>query len=142
MDSTHFLFCRFGPLHRTNKTSRVMGIIAQKQRYLEVEIKKLRKDLEMVSHVHDVDFDKVYLSKSAAARVIGISTRTLDRWYINGYARRTVIGGRVYYSKREILRIAQLYNHGIGELADAYEVSPFAPFAQQLDAHLQVAQPQ
>ena len=118
-----------------------MGIIAQKQRYLEVEIKKLRKDLEMISHVHDVDFDKVDLSKSAAARVIGISTRTLDRWYINGYARRTVIGGG-NYSKREILRIAQLYNHGIGELADAYEVSPFAPFAQQLDSHLQLAQPQ
>lgn len=119
-----------------------MGKIAEKQRYLDKEIRKLRKDIEMITQMHDVDFDKVYLSRVAAARVMGVSARTIDRWYVNGYIRRTVIGGRVYYSKREILRMAQLYNHGIGELSDAYEFSPFEPFVHQLDARLQVSMPQ
>ena len=119
-----------------------MGKIAEKQRYLDQEIRKLRKEIENMAKMHDVDFAKVYMSKSAAARAIGVSTRTLDRWYTQGYARRVVLGGRVFYSKREVLRIAQLYNNGIGELADAFEFSPFQSFARQLDEHLQVAQPQ
>ena len=116
-----------------------MGTIAQKQRRLDQEIRKLRKDIEQMAALHDVDFDKVFMSRFATARTIGVTPRTLDRWCKLGYIRRIVIGGRVYYSKREILRIAKLYNYGIGELADSFEFSPFQPFSKALDEHLKVS---
>ena len=116
-----------------------MGTIAQKQRHLDQEIRKLRKEIEQIAAMQDVDFDKVFMTRFAAARAIGVTSRTLDRWCKQGYIRRTVIGGRVFYSKREILRVAKLYNYGIGELADSFEFSPFQPFSRELDEQLKVS---
>ena len=115
-----------------------MGTIAQKQRHLDQEIRKLRKEIEQIAAMQDVDFNKVFMTRFAAARAIGVTPRTLDRWCKQGYIRRTVIGGRVFYSKREILRVAKLYNYGIGELADSFEFSPFQPFSRELDEQLKV----
>lgn len=98
----------------------------QKQRHLEIEIRRLRKDVEELAKLHDIGFDRVYLTKDAAAKTIGISKRTIERWQSNGYIRRVVLGGRVFFSKREILRVAQLYNYGIGELMDNAEFVPMA----------------
>lgn len=116
-----------------------MGKISERQRHLDQEIRKLRRDIEAMAKLHDVDFDRIFMSRAAAARIIGITPRTIDRWSHQGYIKRTVVGGRVFYSKREILRIAQLYTNGIGELADSYEFSPFQPYSQELDNHLRIA---
>lgn len=110
----------------------------QKQRHLEIEIRKLRKDVEELAKLNDIGFDRVYLSKEAAARSIGISKRTIERWQANGYVRRVVLGGRVFFSKREILRVAQLYNYGIGELMDGSEFLPFVSCNRVLTEDLKV----
>ncbi|MBQ3186732.1 MAG: hypothetical protein IJB62_04140 [Alistipes sp.] len=110
----------------------------QKQRHLEIEIRKLRKDVEELAKLNDIGFDRVYLSKEAAARSIGISKRTIERWQANGYVRRVVLGGRVFFSKREILRVAQLYNYGIGELMDGSEFLPFVSSNRVLTEDLKV----
>lgn len=119
-----------------------MGKLSERQRHLDQEIRKLRRDIEAMAKLHDVDFDKIFMNRASAARVIGITPRTLDRWNCQGYIKRTVVGGRIFYSKREILRIAQLYTNGIGELADSYEFMPFQPYSQELDSHLRIAIPQ
>lgn len=113
----------FAP-RKQNETS--MSRNQQKQRHLEIEIRRLRKDVEELAKLHDIGFDRVYLTKDAAAKTIGISKRTIERWQSNGYIRRVVLGGRVFFSKREILRVAQLYNYGIGELMDNAEFVPMA----------------
>ena len=102
-----------------------MGKNQQKQRHLEIEIRRLRRDVEELAKLNDIGFDKVYLTKEAAAKSIGISRRTIERWQASGYIRRVVLGGRVFFSKREVLRVAQLYNYGIGELMDGAQFIPF-----------------
>lgn len=125
----------FAP-RKQNETS--MSRNQQKQRHLEIEIRKLRKDVEELAKLNDIGFDRVYLSKEAAARSIGISKRTIERWQANGYVRRVVLGGRVFFSKREILRVAQLYNYGIGELMDGSEFLPFVSSNRVLTEDLKV----
>ena len=38
-----------------------MGTIAQKQRHLDQEIRKLRKEIEQIAAKKDVDFNKVFM---------------------------------------------------------------------------------
>lgn len=117
---------------------RVMSKNQQKQRHLEIEIRKLRRDVEELAKLNDIGFDKVYLTKDAAAKTIGISKRTIERWQSSGYIRRVTLGGRVFFSKREILRVAQLYNYGIGELMDNSEFMPFAANSRILTEDLKI----
>lgn len=115
-----------------------MGKNQLKQRHLEIEIRKLRRDVEELAKLNDIGFDKVYLTKDAAAKTIGISKRTIERWQSSGYIRRVTLGGRVFFSKREILRVAQLYNYGIGELMDNSEFIPFATNSRILTEDLKI----
>ncbi|WP_363928308.1 helix-turn-helix domain-containing protein [uncultured Alistipes sp.] len=38
--------------------------------------------------------------------MLGICYRTLERWYNSGYIDRIRIGGRIYFPKKELLRVA------------------------------------
>ena len=109
-----------------------------KQRHLEIEIRRLRRDVEELAKLNDIGFEKVYLTKEAAAKSIGVSKRTIERWQSNGYIRRVVLGGRVFFSKREILRVAQLYNYGIGELMDGSDFIPLISSSKSLVEDLKV----
>ena len=109
-----------------------------KQRHLEIEIRRLRRDVEELAKLNDIGFDKVYLTKDAASKSIGISKRTIERWKANGYIRRVVLGGRVFFSKREVLRVAQLYNYGIGELMDGADFIPYTANSRILTEDLKV----
>ena len=110
----------------------------QKQRHLEIEIRKLRRDVEELAKLNDIGFDKVYLTKDAAAKTIGISKRTIERWQSSGYICRVVLGGRVYFSKREILRVAQLYNYGIGELISSADFMPYSPYKRPQNDEIKI----
>ena len=50
-----------------------------KQRHLEIEIRRLRRDVEELAKLNDIGFEKVYLTKVAAAKSIGVSKRTIER---------------------------------------------------------------
>ena len=45
------------------------------------------------------------LTKKQAAAEFGICYRTIERWYNCGYINRIRIGGRIFFSWAEILRI-------------------------------------
>jgi hypothetical protein len=45
------------------------------------------------------------LNKKQIAAEIGVSGRTIDRWGFSGYIRRIIIGGRIYYSSAEVIRL-------------------------------------
>lgn len=45
------------------------------------------------------------LTKKQAAAEFGICYRTIERWYNIGYINRIRIGGRIFFSYAEILRI-------------------------------------
>ena len=48
--------------------------------------------------------------------MLGICYRTLERWYNSGYIDRIRIGGRIYFPKKELLRVARLSQHVISTL--------------------------
>lgn len=48
---------------------------------------------------------KKLLSKKLAAAVLGVSYRTLERWYRNNYINYIRVGGRVFIGYSEIYRI-------------------------------------
>jgi hypothetical protein len=45
------------------------------------------------------------LSKKQMALEMGVCYRTIERWDSSGYIRRIRIGGRVYFSSSEVVRI-------------------------------------
>ena len=45
------------------------------------------------------------LSKKQMAAEFGVSYRTIERWFNAGYIRRIRIGGRIYFSYAEVVRI-------------------------------------
>ena len=49
-----------------------------------------------------------------------------------------MLGGRVIISKREVLRVAQLYNYGIGELMDGADFIPYTANSRILTEDLKV----
>lgn len=57
------------------------------------------------------------MKKSNSTLHPGVCYRTLERWYNSGYIDCIRIGGRVYFPKKELLRIAQLYEQGISTLS-------------------------
>ena len=79
---------------------------------LHREIEQLRKSIETLASFPDIDLAELYVAKKCAARILGVCYRTLER-YIDCIR----IGGRVYFPKKELLRIAQLYEQGISTLS-------------------------
>ena len=67
--------------------------------------------------IPEVGLADLYLAKKCAAQFLGICYRTIERWQRQGYIECIHLGGRVYYSKTELLRVAQLYAAGIDTLS-------------------------
>lgn len=65
----------------------------------------------------DIRLDDLYVAKKCAARMLGVCYRTIERWYNMGYIERVRIGGRIYFSKAEIMRMMQAYEQGIDVLS-------------------------
>ena len=86
--------------------------------YLDQQIRKIRREIEELNMSTEIGWDTIYYTKKRTAQVLGVSLRTLERWNRRGNIKRTFIGGRIFYSKREVLRVAQLYLHGIGRVSD------------------------
>ena len=72
---------------------------------------------EPMCEVSDIRLDDLYVSKKCAARMLGVCYRTIERWYNMGYIERVRIGGRIYFSKNEVLRMMQAYEQGIDVLS-------------------------
>lgn len=94
------------------------------QKRLKLEMREFRSQVEKESSEHEISnkgdlpsVNGVYYTKSAAARLLGISYRTIERWYLTGYINRIVIGGRIYFHRQELVRVSKLYNYGIAILA-------------------------
>lgn len=87
------------------------------ERQLRLEIESLRRSIETLESFPDIDLAELYVAKKCAARILGICYRTLERWYNSGYIDCIRIGGRVYFPKKELLRVAQLYEQGISTLS-------------------------
>lgn len=86
-------------------------------RSLNREIEQLRRSIEKLGSMQDIDLQELYVAKKCAARILGVCYRTLERWYNSGYIDCIRIGGRVYFPKKELLRVAQLYEQGISTLS-------------------------
>ena len=74
---------------------------------LHREIEQLRKSIETLASFPDIDLAELYVAKKCAARILGVCYRTLERWYNSGYIDCIRIGGRVYFPKKELLRIVK-----------------------------------
>lgn len=53
------------------------------------------------------------LSKKQMAAEMGVCYRTIERWDSSGYIRRIRIGGRVYFSYAEVVRIRDRFLGGV-----------------------------
>lgn len=87
------------------------------EKQLSREIESLRRSIETLASIPEVELSELYVAKKCAARVLGVCYRTLERWYNSGYIDCIRIGGRVYFPKKELLRVAQLYEQGISTLS-------------------------
>ena len=87
-------------------------------RALNREIEQLRRSVEMLGTMPEINLQELYVAKKCAARMLGVCYRTLERWYNSGYIDRIRIGGRIYFPKKELLRVAQLYEQGISTLSE------------------------
>jgi DNA-binding transcriptional MerR regulator len=74
------------------------------------------------------------LSKKQMAAEMGVCYRTIERWDTSGYIRRIRIGGRVYFSYAEVVRIRDRFLdnspdarqmdsqiRGAGDIIDRYQ---------------------
>ena len=95
------------------------------EKFIRQELMRYRAEVEKIASQRMISFEEEYISKNRAARMIGVSPRTIDRWSIEGYIRRVRVGGRIYFQREEVLRVTQLYNFGIGTLATAHLRQPF-----------------
>lgn len=96
------------------------------QKRLKQEIRSFRDQVEAESAEHTISdnqplpsINAIYYTKRAAARLLGISYRTIERWYLTGYINRIEIGGRIYFHRQELVRVSKLYNYGIAILASS-----------------------
>ncbi len=90
------------------------------EKFIRQELMRYRSEVEKIATQRMVSFEEEYISKNRAAKMIGVSSRTIDRWSIEGYIKRIRVGGRIYFQREEVLRVTQLYNFGIGALATAH----------------------
>ncbi len=90
------------------------------EKFIRQELMRYRSEIEKIATQRMVSFKEEYISKNRAAKMIGVSSRTIDRWSIEGYIKRIRVGGRIYFQREEVLRVTQLYNFGIGALATVH----------------------
>jgi predicted DNA-binding transcriptional regulator AlpA len=82
-------------------------------------LRRLERDVELASAKPQVKIVK----RHEAAAMLGVSTRTLQRWHKQGFGPRRSIGKRFYYIKPEIQE--WIANHGRGgKRSDPSERSP------------------
>lgn len=84
---------------------------------LEQEVRQLKAQIERIAQINEISVESALYSKRKAAMILGVAQRTLDRWTASGYIHRTVIGGRIFFHKNEVIRVAQLYSYGIATTA-------------------------
>ena len=95
------------------------------EKFIRQELMRYRSEVEKIVSQRMVSFEEEYIAKNKAAKMIGVTPRTIDRWSIEGYIKRVRVGGRIYFQREEVLRVTQLYNFGIGALATAHLHQPF-----------------
>lgn len=93
---------------------------------VQQEMRDFRAQVEMESAAVGIpglqpvpSVNSVYYTKRSAAKLLGISYRTIERWYMMGYINRVEIGGRIYFHRQELVRVSKLYNYGIAILASS-----------------------
>lgn len=66
----------------------------------------------MEDHINDVSIlasDVKLLTKKEIAAEFGVTCRTIERWYANGYIKRIRVGGRIYFASTEVYRLRDQY---------------------------------
>lgn len=84
---------------------------------LHGEVERIRQSIDKISDMSEISLSELYVAKKCAARFLGICYRTIERWQRQGYIECVRIGGRVYYPRTELLRVACLYSSGIDAVA-------------------------
>ena len=92
---------------------------------LEQEVNQLKAQIERIALINEISVESAFYSKRKAAMILGISQRTLDRWTASGYISRIAVGGRIYFHKNEVVRVAQLYSFGVATVANYTERQEF-----------------
>lgn len=83
--------------------------------------------------------NSIYYTKRSAAKLLGISYRTLERWYLQGYINRVELGGRIYFHRQELVRVSKLYNYGIAILSSAANENTLNRLRNRLDENPTIA---
>lgn len=86
---------------------------------LRKEVERIQHSLDRITAMPDVSLTEIYVAKKSAAQFLGICYRTIERWQRLGYVECIRIGGRVYFLKVELLRVAQVLSGGVGALTNA-----------------------
>ena len=103
----------------------------------QVEMESAAVDLPKLQPVPSVN--SVYYTKRSAAKLLGISYRTLERWYIQGYINRVEVGGRIYFHRQELVRVSKLYNYGIAILASTASENTLTRLRNRLEDNPTIA---
>lgn len=67
---------------------------------------------KVINDVRRLGSDVKLLSKKEMAAELGVSYRTIERWFKNGYLNRIRIGGRIFFSYAEVFRIRDQFVTG------------------------------
>ncbi len=84
---------------------------------LRMEVERIQRSLERITAMPEMNLSDLYVAKKCAAQFLGVCYRTIERWRTQGYIECIRIGGRVYFLKAELLRVARLYSSGIAALS-------------------------
>lgn len=84
---------------------------------LRSEVERIQHSIDRLSAMPEVNLSELYVAKKCAAQFLGICYRTIERWQRQGYIECFRIGGRVYYLKAELLRVARLSSSGISAIS-------------------------
>ena len=103
----------------------------------QVKMESAAVDLPKLQPVPSVN--SVYYTKRSAAKLLGISYRTLERWYIQGYINRVEVGGRIYFHRQELVRVSKLYNYGIAILASTASENTLTRLRNRLEDNPTIA---
>lgn len=86
---------------------------------LRKEVERIQHSLDRITAMPEVNLAEIYVAKKSAAQFLGISYRTIERWQRLGYVEGFRVGGRVYFMKAELMRVAKVYSAGIRAVSNA-----------------------
>lgn len=86
---------------------------------LRKEVERIQHSLDRLTAMPEVNLAEIYVAKKSAAQFLGISYRTIERWQRLGYVEGFRVGGRVYFMKAELMRVAKVYSAGIRAVSNA-----------------------